>query len=137
MGMLKQMIKVKHTIELIVDEDDVEEVANDFRKLYWNHRIVLHSYKSRTKKIPVSLCTYCKTPMFEKTSNNLCHDPHCMRLRQKDFNDKKKIQVDRWKEMMCNQCSDNNDEAFCYFNDDLIHASSTCNGCIYDTQYPE
>ena len=48
------MTKVKHTIEIIVDEGDIEEIANDFRKLYWNHRIVLHSYRSRTKKVPDS-----------------------------------------------------------------------------------
>lgn len=47
-------MKVKHTIKIIVDEADVEELANDFRKLYWNHRIVLHSYKSKTEKIPDS-----------------------------------------------------------------------------------
>ena len=51
---MKTMSKVKHTIEIIVDEDDVEELANDFRKLYWNHRVVLHSYKSKTEKIPKS-----------------------------------------------------------------------------------
>ena len=48
------MTKAKHTIEIIVDEGDVEEIANDFRKLYWNHRIVLHSYKSRTEELPDS-----------------------------------------------------------------------------------
>jgi phage-related protein len=47
-------MRVKHTIEIIVDEADVDELANDFRKLYWNHRIVLHSYKSKTEKIPDS-----------------------------------------------------------------------------------
>ena len=45
------MTKVKHTIEIIVDEADVEELANDFRRLYWNHRIVVHSYKSKTEEI--------------------------------------------------------------------------------------
>lgn len=48
------MTKVKHTINIIVDKDDVEEIANDFRKLYWNHRIVLHSYKSITEELPDS-----------------------------------------------------------------------------------
>ncbi|MHA1287203.1 MAG: hypothetical protein ACTSPB_07330 [Candidatus Thorarchaeota archaeon] len=47
------MTKAKHTIEIVVDEDDVEELANDFRKLYWNHRIYLYSYKSKTEKIPI------------------------------------------------------------------------------------
>ena len=131
------MTKVKHTIEIIVDEEDVEEIANDFRKLYWNHRIGVYSYKSRTKKIPVSLCTYCKTKMFEKTSNGLCNDPHCRRLRQKEFNNKKTMYVDRWKEMMCNKCTDNNDKAYCYLHGHLVNGSATCKGCQYDTRYPE
>jgi len=131
------MSKVKHTIEIIVDEADVEELANDFRRLYWNHRIVLHSYKSKTKKIPVAKCTYCKVKMFEKTSNGLCHDPVCIKLRQEDFNNKKRIYVDRWKEMMCNMCSDDNDETYCFLNGHLVHGSATCDGCQYDTKYPE
>ena len=48
------MTKVLLTIEIVVDADEAEELANDFRKLYWNHRIVLHSYKSKIGKIPES-----------------------------------------------------------------------------------
>ena len=47
-------MKAKLTIEIIVDADEAEELANDFRRFYWNHRIVLHSYKSRTEKLPDS-----------------------------------------------------------------------------------
>ena len=125
------MTKVKHTIEIIVDEDDVEEIANDFRKLYWNHRIGIHNYKSRTKKIPVSHCTYCKTPMFERTSNNLCRDPVCTRLRQDDFNSKKETHVNRWKDMMCNKCKKDPKTDSCYLGDVLINGNIICKGCIY------
>ena len=130
-------MKAKLTIEIIVDANETEELANDFRKLYWNHRIVVHSYKSSIEEMPVSHCTYCKTPMFERTSNNLCRDTVCTKLRQDDFNNKKKIQVDRWKEMMCNKCTDDNNEAYCYRNGHLVHGSTTCEGCIYDTTHPE
>lgn len=131
------MSKAKLVIEIVVDEEDAEELAYDFRKLYWNHRVFLYSYKSKIERIPVAHCTYCKTAMFEKTSNGLCHDPVCTRLRQDDFNNKKRIYVDRWKEMMCNKCTDNNDEAYCYLNDYLVHGSATCEGCQYDTRRPE
>lgn len=131
------MTKAKHTIVIVVDEADVEELANDFRKLYWNHRIILHSYKSYTKNIPVSHCTYCKTAMFEKTSNGLCDDPVCTKLRQEDFNNKKRIYVDRWKDMMCNKCTDENEEGYCYLHDQLIHGSTNCDECQYDTRRPE
>jgi len=130
-------VKVKHTIEIIVDEADVEELANDFRRLYWNHRIGIHSYKSRSKRIPVAKCTYCKVKMFEKTSNGLCHDPACIKLRQIDFNNKKKIQVDRWKKMMCNKCKEDPATDFCYLGDTLVNDDTICEGCRYDTCYPE
>lgn len=125
------MTKAKHTIEIIVDEGDVEEIANDFQKLYWNHRISVYSYKSRTKKIPVSHCTYCKTAMFERTSNGLCRDPVCTRLRQDDFNSKKEAQVNRWKDMMCNQCKKDPDTDFCYLDNVLINDNIICKGCRY------
>ena len=131
------MRKAKLIIEIIVDEDDAEELAYDFRKMYWSHRVFLYSYKSKTEIIPVSHCTYCKAPMFEKTSNNLCHDPVCTRLRQDDFNNKKKIQVDRWKEMMCNQCKEDPETDFCYLGDTLVNGDTICKGCIYDTTHPE
>lgn len=135
--MLRQMTKAKLIIEIVVDADKAEELASDFQKLYWNHRISMYGFKSKTENIPVSHCTYCKAPMFEKTSNNLCQDPVCTRLRQDDFNNKKKIYVDRWKEMMCNKCTDNNNKAHCYLNNYLVHASSTCEGCRYDTTFAE
>lgn len=134
---MKTMRKAKLIIEIIVDEDDAEELAYDFRKLYWSHRVFLYSYKSKTEIIPVSHCTYCKTPMFERTSNNLCHDPVCTRLRQDDFNNKKRIQVDRWKEMMCNQCEEDPETDFCYRGDTLVNGNTICKGCIYDTTHPE
>jgi len=48
------MSKVKLIIEIIVDGTDVEIVAYDFRKIFWNHTVGMHSYKSKTEKIPKS-----------------------------------------------------------------------------------
>ena len=48
------MNRSKLTIEMVVDADEAEELANDFRRFYWNHRIVLYSYKSRTEELPDS-----------------------------------------------------------------------------------
>ena len=128
---MKTMSKAKLVIKIVVDEDDAEELANDFRKMYWNHRIVLHSYKSNIERIPVAKCTYCKTAMFEKTSNGLCRDPVCTRLRQDDFNNKKKIQVDRWKDMMCSKCKKDPATGFCYLGGVLINDNIICKGCRY------
>ena len=131
------MTRAKHTIEIVVDEDDVEELANDFRKLYWNHRIVLHSYRSKTERIPVAHCTYCKVAMFEKTSNNLCKRQNCITLRELSFKNKKNVELDRWKEMMCNKCKEDPETDFCYLNGVLINEDTICEGCRYDTRYPE
>lgn len=130
-------MKVLLTVEVTVDEDEAEEVANDFRKMYWNHRAGMHSYKSKTKRIPVSHCTYCNEPLFEKTSNNLCKRQNCITLRELAFRSKRYIELDEWKKMMCDQCSDNNDKAHCYLEDHLVQDSPICKGCIYDTTHPK
>ena len=48
------MTKVILKIEIVLDECDAEEVGTDIQKLYWGHRIGMHSYKSRTEEIPES-----------------------------------------------------------------------------------
>lgn len=125
------MAKVTLKIEIVLDELDAEEVAADIQKLYWNHRIGMHSYKTKVEKIPVSFCKACGDPIFKETSNSLCEDSICTIDRQIKFNKKKKFELNQWKFMMCDKCTEDKNTLFCYINDNLIQNKSTCIGCIF------
>ena len=45
------MTRVTLKIEIVLDKEDAEDVCADVRKLYWGHRVGMHSYKSKTEEI--------------------------------------------------------------------------------------
>lgn len=131
------MTKVTLKIEIIVDECNAENLAHDFQQVFWKYKLPLYRYKYTIEKIPISFCKACGDPIFKETSNSLCEDSVCTRIRQIKFNEKKDIELKAWKEVMCDQCTEDDDTCYCYRNDNLINESKTCEGCIYNTRYGE
>ena len=131
------MTKVTLKIEIVVDEEDAEDVCADVRELYWGHRVGMFSYKSTIERMPISFCKACGDPIFKETSNSLCKDSVCTRIRQIEFNENKDIDLNAWKRMMCDKCTEKDDTLYCYLNDNLIHNSSTCKGCLFELESKE
>ena len=57
------MTKVILKIEIVVDELDAEEVCADIQKLYWGHRVGMHSYKSKVERIPTPVSIQTSAPL--------------------------------------------------------------------------